>query len=61
MRGYNERTMAEVEELYSTRVITDYGKLRALRKAGWSVKRIADEFKCTEGRMAQVMRERGIA
>lgn len=52
--------MAEVEELYSTRVITDYGKLRALRKAGWSIKRIADEFKCTEGRMAQVMRKEGI-
>ena len=52
--------MAEVEELYSTRVITDYGKLRALRKAGWSVKRIAEEFKCTEGRMMQVMQKEGI-
>jgi hypothetical protein len=60
MRGYNERTLAEVEELYSTRVITDTGKVRALWKAGWSIKKIAEEFRCTEGRIVQVMQERGI-
>lgn len=61
MRGYNLRTMEEVEELYRTRVIEDIGMVKALRKAGWSIKKLAEEFRCTEDRMAEIMREKGIA
>ena len=31
------------------KVMVDEGKLLALRKAGWSMKKIADELKISEG------------
>ena len=58
--GYTDKCIAETEYNFAHRAIEDIGMVRALRKAGWSIKRIADEFKCTEGRMAQVMRKEGI-
>lgn len=52
--------MLETEYAFAHRAIEDIGMVRALRKAGWSVKKLAEEFKCTEGRMMQVMQEEGI-
>lgn len=59
MKRYN-LTMEETEELYRTRKVEDIDMVKALRKAGWSIKKLALEFKCTEGRMAEIMLEEGI-
>lgn len=59
MKRYN-LTMEETEELYRTRKVEDIDMVKALRKAGWSVKKLAEEFRCTEDRMVEVMREEGI-
>ena len=52
--------MMETEYAFAHRVIEDIGMVRALQKAGWNIKKLAQEFKCTEERMAQVMRKEGI-
>lgn len=57
---YTDKCIAETEYAFSHRVIEDIGMVRALRKAGWSIKKLAQEFKCTEERMVQVMRKEGI-
>lgn len=57
----NNPTVEEVEEMYNTRPINDIGMVKALRKAGWSIRKIANEFRCSEGRMAEIMRKEGIA
>ena len=44
----NNKTVEEVEHEYQTRKIDDLGKLRSLRDAGWSVAKIADEFRCSK-------------
>ena len=56
-----DKTMAQVEVDYQTRKIDDIGMLKALWRAGWTLKMIADEFRCTEGRVVEVMKESGIA
>ena len=56
-----DKTVEQVEEAYRTRKIEDLGMLKALWRAGWSLKMIADEFRCTEGRVVEVMKESGIA
>lgn len=38
----------------------DIGKLMALRSAGWSIKAIADEMKCTEQTIRNHMKKEGI-
>lgn len=60
MRGY-DRTVEQLEVDYRNRKIEDIGMLRALRRAGWSHKRLAVEFRCTEERIAEVMEENRIA
>lgn len=60
MRGY-DKTMEQLEVDYRNRKITDIGMLRALRRAGWSHKQLAVEFRCTEERIAEVMKENRIA
>ena len=40
--------------------IFDKGKLQALRRAGWSVKAIADEMKCSEQTVRNHMKKEGI-
>ena len=44
----NNKTVEEVEREYQTRKIDDLDKLRSLRNAGWSVAKIADEFRCSK-------------
>lgn len=44
----HQKTLEEVEEEFRNRVIEDLDKLLALWKAGWSYKKMADEFRCTE-------------
>lgn len=56
-----DKTVEQVEEAYRTRKIEDLGMLKALWRAGWSLKMIADEFRCTEGRVVEVMKENRIA
>lgn len=43
-----KKTVDDVEREYANRKITDLGGLRALRAAGWPVKKIAEEFRCSE-------------
>lgn len=43
----HQKTLEEVEEDFRNRVIEDLDKLLALWKAGWSYKKMADEFRCT--------------
>ena len=38
----------------------DTGKMKALRQAGWSMKAIADEMKCTEQTVRNHMKKEGI-
>ena len=57
---YTDKCIAETEYNFSHRAIEDIGMVRALQKAGWNIKKLAQEFKCTEERMAQVMRKEGI-
>lgn len=60
MRGY-DKTLSQIEHDYQTREIEDLGMLKALWRAGWSLKMIAVEFRCTEERIAEVMKENRIA
>lgn len=43
-----KKTVDDVEREYANRKITDLEGLRALRAAGWPVKKIAEEFRCSE-------------
>lgn len=47
-KAHTKKTVEETEREYQTRKIDDIGKLRALRDAGWSVAKIADEFRCSK-------------
>lgn len=48
-KNRNNKTVEDVEREYQTRKIDDLDKLRSLRNAGWSVAKIADEFRCARG------------
>lgn len=43
-----KKTVDDVEREYANRKITDLEGLRALRAAGWSAKKLAEEFRCSE-------------
>lgn len=43
-----KKTVDDVEREYANRKITDLKGLRALRDAGWSAKKLAEEFRCSE-------------
>lgn len=60
-KNRNNKTVEDVEREYQTRKIDDLGKLRSLRDAGWPVKKIAEEFRCSDQTMRNTMKREGIA
>jgi len=55
-KNRNNKTVEDVEREYQNRKITDVGKLRSLRNAGWSLAKIADEFRCSRGTVYNALR-----
>ena len=55
-----KKQLEEAKQNFQKRRIADYGKLRSLRAAGWSVKKIAEEFGCSEQTVRNVMKQEGI-
>lgn len=55
------KPVSQVEAEWTARKITDIPKLKALRTAGWTVKALADEFRCTETTVTETMEKEGIA
>ena len=55
------KTLEQTEAEWASRKITDLPKLHALCKAGWKVKDLADEFKCSEQTVRNTMKREGIA
>lgn len=55
-----DKVMAKLEEDYRKRKITDIGMLRALRAAGWGIRKLAEEFHCTEEVVEKTMGREGI-
>lgn len=60
MKEWGTKTMEHDLEVMGKRRITDVGKLRALRDAGWTIKKIAREFIVTESEVKRVMKLEGI-
>ena len=60
MRDWGTKTVEKDMAIMEKRKIADYGKLRALREAGWSVEKIAREFAVTKSEVKRVMKQEGI-
>lgn len=60
-KNRNNKTVEDVEREYQNRKIDDLGKLRSLRDAGWPVKKIAEEFRCSDQTVRNTMKREGIA
>lgn len=55
------KLVSQIEAEWAARQVTDIPKLKALRAAGWTVKALADEFRCTETTVTETMEKEGIA
>lgn len=55
-----KKQLDEAEKTYQSRKISDIGKLRALRAAGWDVDKIATEFGCSGQTVRNTMKREGI-
>lgn len=55
------KPVSQVEAEWAARKVDDIPKLKALRAAGWTVKALADEFRCTETTVTETMEKEGIA
>jgi len=60
-KPHTHKTLEQTEAEWANRKITDLPKLHALCKAGWKVKDLADEFKCSEQTVRNTMKREGIA
>lgn len=58
---FHNKTVEEVEAEWNSRKITDIEGLRSLRAAGWNVKKLAEEFRCSEQTVRNTMKKAGIA
>lgn len=56
-----KKQLEETEKVYQSRKISDIGKLKACREAGWSVKKLAEEFGCSEQTVRNSLKQEGIA
>ncbi len=54
------KTLEEIEEEYRTRKIDDIPKLKSLRNAGWSLTKIAEEFRCSAQTVANTLKREGL-
>ncbi len=52
-----KKTVEDVEREYANRKITDLEGLRALRVAGWSAKKLAEEFRCSEATVYNTLKK----
>ena len=55
-----KKQLDEAEKAYQSRKISDIGKLRSLRAAGWDVEKIATEFGCSGQTVRNTMKREGI-
>lgn len=55
-----KKQLEEAEKAYQSRKISDVGKLRSLRAAGWDVEKIATEFGCSGQTVRNTMKREGI-
>ena len=55
-----KKQLDEAEKAYQSRKISDLGKLRSLRLAGWDVEKIATEFGCSGQTVRNTMKREGI-
>ena len=55
-----KKQLDEAEKAYQSRKISDLGKLRSLRAAGWDVEKIATEFGCSGQTVRNTMKREGI-
>ena len=55
-----KKQLDEAEKAYQSRKISDVGKLRSLRAAGWDVEKIAVEFGCSGQTVRNTMKREGI-
>lgn len=56
-KEHRNKTVAEIEQEYQSRKITDLEGLRALRAAGWSAKKLAEEFRCSEATVYNTLKK----
>ena len=59
-KNRNNKTVEDVEREYQSRKITDIGKLKACRAAGWTLKKLADEFQCSTQTVRNTLTREGI-
>ena len=57
----SKKTVEQVQEEYRTRKIDDIPKLKSLRAAGWTLQKIAEEFRCSTQTVANTLKREGIA
>ena len=55
-----KKQLEEAEKNFQKRKISDIGKLRSLRAAGWPLKKLAEEFGCSEATVYNTMKREGI-
>ena len=55
-----KKQLEEAEKNFQKRKISDIGKLRSLRAAGWDVEKIATEFGCSGQTVRNAMKREGI-
>lgn len=55
-----KKQLEEAEKNFQKRKIGDIGKLRSLRSAGWPLKKLAEEFGCSEATVYNTMKREGI-
>ena len=55
-----KKQLGEAEKNFQKRKIGDIGKLRSLRAAGWPLKKLAEEFGCSEATVYNTMKREGI-
>ena len=60
MKEWGTKTVEHDMKVMEKRRITDTGKLRALRDAGWTIRKIAREFIVTEAEVKRALKQEGM-
>lgn len=55
-----KKQLEEAEKNFQKRKIGDIGKLRSLRSAGWTIRKIAREFIVTEAEVKRALKQEGM-
>ena len=59
-KEWGTKTVEHDMKVMEKRKITDVGKLRALRNAGWTICKIAREFVVTESEVKRALKQEGM-